>query len=317
MRGLTDRGATGTPPVKLAVVIVTWNSAEDIEACLATLNFAGDFEVVVVDNASTDRTAEIVAGWHNVRLISNPHNYGYARASNQGIAATTGEYVLLLNPDTRLELGTIDRLVECLEGRPDIAAVAPRLINPDGTTQQSIRSFPSAGRVLSEICGLARLFPRSQRLGGWLLRNFDYEHDALVDQPMASCLLLRRTVLEELGGFDEQFPIFYNDVDLSRRMADAGYRTLYLSSVPVVHRRGASTGRVRARMIRESHRSLFRYLAKHDRSGWFWLKAVWLLPLLVVTAELRVLAWRLSARKHQTAVQSGQRPPTEAGQPGG
>jgi GT2 family glycosyltransferase len=282
--------------VKLSVVIVTWNSAEDIESCLSTLNYAGDFEVLVVDNGSQDRTADIVAGWHNVDLLRNDRNLGYARANNQGIAATTGDYVLLLNPDTRLELGTIDKLTDCLDARPDLAAVAPRLVNDDGTTQDSVRSFPTPSNVLWEVTGLARLFPRSRSLNRWFLRGFDYERDSLVDQPMASCLLIRRTVLAQLGGFDERFPIFYNDVDLSRRMRDAGHKTLYLNSVRVFHKRGASTGKARARMIRESHRSLFAYLRKHDRSGLFWLKAIWLLPLVQLTAELRVLAWRLSAK---------------------
>ncbi len=294
--------------MKLSVIIVTWNSAEDIEQCLATLNYGADFEVLVVDNASRDGTADIVAGWHNVRLVRSDHNYGYARANNQGLAATTGDYVLLLNPDTRLELGTIDRLTDCLDQRPDIAAVAPRLVNDDGSTQHSIRSFPTPAGVLWEIAGLARLFPRCRALNRWFLRGFDYERDAVVDQPMASCLLIRRAVLEQLGGFDERFPIFYNDVDLSRRMRDAGHKTLYLSSVRVFHKRGASTGKARARMIRAAHRSLFAYLRKHDRSGLFWLKAVWLLPLLQLTAELRVLAWRLSARSRAQADQAGRCP---------
>lgn len=280
--------------MKLAIIVVTWNSAEDIESCLSTINYVGDFEVLVVDNASSDKTADIVAGWHNVRLLRNDRNLGYARANNQGIAATTGDYVLLLNPDTRLELGTIDKLTDCLDSRPDLAAVAPRLVNDDGSTQDSIRSFPTPSRVLWEVTGLARLLPRRRALNRWFLRGFDYEHDAVVDQPMASCLLVRRTVLAQLGGFDEAFPIFYNDVDLSRRMLDAGHKTLYLGSVRVFHKRGASTGKARARMIRESHRSLFAYLRKHDRSGLFWLKAIWLVPLLQLTAELRVLAWRLS-----------------------
>jgi hypothetical protein len=283
--------------MKLSVVIVTWNSAEDIESCLATLNYAGDFEVLVVDNGSSDGTADTVGGWHNVRLLRNDRNLGYARANNQGIAATTGDYVLLLNPDTRLGLGTIDKLTDCLDARADLAAVVPRLVNEDGSTQDSVRSFPTPSRVFWELTGLARLFPRCRAFNRWFLRGFDYEHDALVDQPMASCLLIRRTVLAQLGGFDERFSIFYNDVDLSRRMCDAGHRTLYLGSVRVFHKRGASTGKARARMIRESHRSLFAYLRKHDRPGLFWLKAVWLLPLLQLTAELRVLAWRLSSRR--------------------
>jgi N-acetylglucosaminyl-diphospho-decaprenol L-rhamnosyltransferase len=279
--------------VKLSAVVVTWNSAADIEACIDSINFGSEFEVIVVDNASSDATRDKLGRYHHLKLVPNAHNDGYARANNQGIGLAAGEYVLLLNPDTRIDLGALDTLAQYLDAHPAIGAVAPRLVNPDGTTQFSIRSFPTATSILWELTGLARLFPRSPVFGRWKMKYLDYDRPAEVEQPMASCLMIRRAVLELLSGMDEQFPIFFNDVDLSKRMADTGWKTAYIPDARVVHRHGGSTKQVRAKMIRDSHRSTFRYLRKHDRSGLFWLKAVVLLPLLELSGLLRIIAYRL------------------------
>jgi len=205
--------------MKLSVVIVTWNSAADIEACVDSINFGSEFEVIVVDNASSDATRDKLSRYHHLKLVVNTSNRGYARANNQGIKLATGEYVLLLNPDTRAELGALDALCRYLDEHPAAGAVAPRLISPDGTTQFSIRSFPSAASLFWELVGLSRLFPKNRVFGRWKMKYFDYGRTAEVEQPMASCLMVRRSALESLGGMDEQFPMFFNDVDLSKRMA--------------------------------------------------------------------------------------------------
>jgi N-acetylglucosaminyl-diphospho-decaprenol L-rhamnosyltransferase len=298
--------------VKLTVVIVTWNSSADIDACIDSISFGEGFEVIVVDNASSDNTLGLLRQHHHLKLIENASNLGYAHANNQGIKLATGEYVLLLNPDTRVELGTLDVLARYLDEHASVGAVAPRLVSPDGSTQFSIRSFPTAASLFWELIGLARLFPKSRLFGRWKMKYFDYSRTTEVEQPMASCLMLRKIALDSVvpspsslvpnpsslvpSVMDEQFPIFFNDVDLSKRMADAGWKTTYLPDARVVHRHGASTRQARAKMIRESHRSAFRYLRKHDHSGLFWLKAVILLPLFEVTSLLRVLAYRLRPR---------------------
>ena len=300
--------------MKLSIVVVTWNSAADIDACIDSINFGSEFEVIVVDNASSDATPGLLRQHHHLRLIENPSNVGYARANNQGIKLATGEYVLLLNPDARVELGTLDTLARYLDEHPAVGAVAPRLISTDGTTQFSIRSFPTEGSLFWELIGLSRLFPKSRIFGRWKMKYFDYDKTAEVEQPMASCLMFRKSVLDSLVPspsslvpgppplvpcvMDERFPMFYNDVDLSKRMADAGWKTVYVADARVVHRHGASTRQVRPKMIRESHRAAFRYLRKHDHSGLFWLKAIVLLPLFEVTSLLRVIAYRLRRRSN-------------------
>ncbi len=279
--------------MKLTVLVVTWNSEADIADCLDAVSFAGTSETVVVDNDSRDGTRRLLEGRGDIRLITNRRNLGYARATNQGIELARGEYVLLLNPDAVPEPDALDLLVSTLDGHPEAGGAAARLLNTDGTTQHSIRSFPDAATLLWELTGFARLFPRSRRFGRWRMAWFDYDRPAEVDQPMASCLLVRRRVLRELGGLDESFPIFFNDVDLSRRMLQAGWKTLYVPDARVRHRRGASTSQARPQMITESHRSMFRYLRKHNRGAPFWMKAVALLPLLELSAVVRRVAYRL------------------------
>jgi GT2 family glycosyltransferase len=283
--------------LKTSVVIVTWNSASDIQDCLDSIPSSDSLEVIVVDNYSTDSTTAILRTYPGIKFIRNSSNRGYAHANNQGIREASGEYVLLLNPDTRLLSGSLDLLIDFLDRTPEAGAVAPRLIYPDGRTQYSIRSFPTPSTVLWEVLGLARLLPRHRRIGKWRMMWFDYDILSEVEQPMASCLLIRRSILEELHGLDEVLPIFFNDVDLSYRMRRAGWKTWYLPAACVVHKRGASTGQVRTRMIRENHRSMFRYLRKHAQGRLFWLKAIFLLPLLEISALLRVLAHRLSSRR--------------------
>lgn len=283
--------------MKLSVIIVTYNSEYDIKPCLDTITAAKEeMEIIVIDNASQDRTREILQTYPGIKTIFNRKNLGYARANNQGFALSKGEYILLLNPDTEAPPHSIHLLVEYLNQNPEVAAVAPRLLNPDGSTQYSIRSFPTFLSVLGEITGLPQLFPNCHRLNRWRRREFNYEKPNFVEQPMASCLLIRRAVFLELGGFDENFPIYYNDVDLSYRMFQKGYKTYYLPSARVVHKIGGSTNPLKPKMIFENHRALFRFLKRHSPKTRFAFQAIILLPLLEISALLRVLYWHLTHR---------------------
>ncbi len=282
----------------LSIVVVTYNSAKDIESCLSSIKFQKEgngLEVIVVDNASTDETVHIVNKFPKVKLIRNPKNLGFARANNQGVAVARGEYLLFLNPDTKLKDDTLKILVEFLDQHPDVAAVAPRLLNFDGSQQLSIRSLPTFRSVLWEMTGLPRLFPKWRSIGHWRLRYFDYEQFSFVEQPMASCLLIRKAILVELGGFDESFPIYYNDVDLAFRMREKGYKIGYLPQAQVYHKVGSATSHLKPKMIFETHRSLFKFFKKHTQPVRFWFQAVLLLPLLEFSAVMRVFVYRFKS----------------------
>ncbi len=255
--------------MQVSVCIVNWNTREHLGACLASLQQHGlgsDMEVLVVDNASSDGSADMVREQYPwVRLYAEDENLGYAAGNNIALREATGQYLLLLNPDITITPGAISALLRFLESHPQAGAVAPKLVHPDGSLQLTCRSFPDPDVIIYEALGLSRLFPRSRSFGKYRMSWWDYTDMRTVDQPMASALLLLRDALDEIGLMDESFPIFFNDVDLCRRLWDAGWEVWFTPETSMVHEGGASTRQVRRQMIRESHLSLLRYYRKHYR----------------------------------------------------
>ena len=250
-----------------------------------------------MDNASADDTAAMVAARHpGVTLVANGANLGYAAANNQGIAAATGSHVLLLNPDIVVHEGALDTLVQFLQDHPSAGAVAPRLILPDGSVQASCRSFPTPDVVLYEALGFSRLFSRSRRFGKYRMTWWDYDDERRVDQPMASAILVRGEALRQVGGMDEQFPIFFNDVDLCRRLWDGGWDVWYTPNASMDHVGGASTRQVRREMIAESHRSFLAFYRKHYAGEIAWWQYAVAVGLLCVGYLARVIAHGLRSR---------------------
>ncbi len=254
----------------LSILIVNWNTRAALAACLRSIADhppSGPYETIVVDNASSDGSAEMVeSDFPSVRLIRSPRNLGYAAGNNLAFAAASGDRLLTLNPDTEFFDDSLDRALRSLDDHPRHGALAARLIGPDGETQRSVRGFPSLAGILGELGGLWRLFPRSS-VASYRLPLFDYNRPQDAPQPMGTFLLFRREALETVGDprapFDETFPIFFNEVDLLLRLWRAGWPCLYDPTVQVRHLGGASTRQVRPQMIWESHRSLVRFLEKH------------------------------------------------------
>jgi GT2 family glycosyltransferase len=282
--------STPPPDVQLSVVIVNWNTRDFLLGALKSIYDAPPpfpLQTIVVDNASTDGSGQAVAEqFPNVRLIANAENAGYARGNNQGLEASTGRYVLLLNPDVVLPPGGLEKAVAILEARQDVGALGVRLVNPDGSVQRSIRGFPTPLSVLCEALGLSRLFPNSRLLGAYRMTWFTYDRQAEVDQPMGTFLLIPRRALEEVGLLDERFPIFFNEVDWCFRARQKGWKVLFSPAVEVVHFGGGSTRQVGARMAWESRRGLLDFYRKHYPSPLFapvywlaaaasWLQAWW------------------------------------------
>ncbi|MGD9497192.1 MAG: glycosyltransferase family 2 protein [Armatimonadota bacterium] len=279
-------------PPALSVCIVSWNTRDLLDACLLSIEGAPDStsrEIIVVDNASADGSAEMVRKRHpEARVIANEHNLGYAVGNNQAIEAASGELLLLLNPDIIVAGGALDTLVGFLDGTPAAGAVAPRLVLTDGSTQASCRSFPTPDVVLYEVLGLSRLFPRSRRFGKYRMTWWDYDDERPVPQPMASALMIRREVVEQVGVMDERFPIFFNDVDLCKRIWEAGWEIWFTPRACLVHVGGASTSQVRKNMLVQSHRSFLRFYRKHYYGKLPWWQYWGAVALLRVGHALRV-----------------------------
>lgn len=271
----------------LSVLIVNWNTRDLLRLCLKSLeenpSKIGQ-EVIVVDNASSDGSADMVrAEFPDVVLAAESTNHGYARGNNIAFRRASGRYLLTLNPDTEVLEGALDAAVAALEGSPKRGCVGACLVGPDGLVQRSVRGFPSVVGVAGDLFGLADRFPAS-RWASYRMPGFDYTVAQPAPQPMGTFLLFRREALDSIGDasspFDELFPIFFNEVDLLLRLERAGWETWYEPSARVLHHGGASTRQVRKSMIWESHRSLLRFLRKHRLvAGWAYpvlAPAVWL-----------------------------------------
>ena len=278
---------------RVSVVIPSWNTRELLRACLASLGASqlrAD-EVIVVDNASGDGSADMVAREHpGVLLLRNAQNEGFARGCNQGLARAQGAYALLLNADTELEPDALGRLVAFLEAHADYGAAAPKLVSPDGSTQRTCMRFPNWRTALFYGQPMERWFPHSRELERYYMRDWDQEDERDVEQPPAACLLVRRSALERVGAFDERLWLYFNDVDLSRRLAAAGWRTRYVASARVLHHVGAST-RQYADVLSEWQRNRLVYYRKHHG----WLAGVWV--KLCVSLTFADWAWIQVARR--------------------
>ncbi len=259
----------------LSILIVNWNTKTFLDACLTSLRHhpgAHAVEVIVVDNASTDGSADLVrTQFPEVKLIASETNTGYARGNNLAYQAATGDLILTLNPDTEVYEDTLDIAIAKMAEHPEIGALGARQIHSSGETQSSVRGFPTAWGIVGDITGLAQAFPWG-KLGSYRLSAFDYEKELLAPQPMGTFLLFRREALNQVltpnGPYDEEFPIFFNEVDLLYRLKQKGWNALYSPEVRILHHGGEGTKQVRKNMIWESHRSLVRYFEKHHRSPW-------------------------------------------------
>jgi len=227
---------------------------------------APQVNTVVVDNASSDRTVDLVRIRNGARLIANDKNRGFAAAVNQGVREASGDdFILVLNPDTEL-LTAIDSLAESTE-RHGVAA--GRLVNADGNTQAgfTIRRFPTPTSLVFELFGINRLWPSNPVNRAYRYLDRDLAQPGSVEQPAGAFLMFRQNVWKKLGGFDERFyPVWFEDVDFCRRAVDAGYEIAYAPSVVARHKGGHSVTRISSER-RASYWcvSLLTYAAKHFR----------------------------------------------------
>lgn len=254
----------------LSIIIVNWNTRDYLRGCLRSIAAnppACDYEVIVVDNASGDGSADMVReSFPDVRLIANETNERYAEGNNIGMRESTGDYVLLLNPDTVVKPNSLGTLLAFGKAHPEAAAVGCKLVGPDGVVQKSVRSFPDPRSVLFEYARISKAFPESEVFGRYRMTYFRYDAVAEVDQPMGSCLLLSRKAIDEVGMFDQQFPIFFNEVDWCYRAKRQGWKIFFTPDAEVIHYGGAGTRQMKPEMIRESHRSLRRFYRKYYKN---------------------------------------------------
>ncbi|MCX5748931.1 MAG: glycosyltransferase family 2 protein [Candidatus Saganbacteria bacterium] len=228
----------------LSICIVGWNVREFLKKCLDSIYTnppACDFEVIVTDNNSSDGSVEMVrASYPRVNLIINNNNLGFSTANNQCIKQSKGKYILLLNPDTEVLPGALDKLIAFFNGHPDAAAVAPKLLNPDLSLQRSVLSFPTLGAMIMRLIFIEQIWPGNPYSSKYLMAGFKHDMVMEIDQPMGAAIMLRKDVLDKVGLFDEESFMFFDEVDLCTRIKKAGWKIFFTPTAQIVHHGGSS-----------------------------------------------------------------------------
>lgn len=229
----------------LSIVVLSWNTKALTLACMRSLfeeTPRHAREVIVVDNGSVDGSADAIAeSYPEVVLVRNAENLLYAKGNNQGAERARGKYLCILNSDTEARPGALDLLVDFLEDRPEYGAASPKLVNPDGSVQRACRRFPGIFDPLVDSTPVKHLPFGRRRWAHSRMFDFDHEETRDVEQPPGACMVMSLEEYRSLGGLDEELSLFYNDVDLCKRLWDGGRRIRYVAEAEVVHHCGAST----------------------------------------------------------------------------
>jgi GT2 family glycosyltransferase len=288
-------------PPGLSVIIVSWNAASVIEGCLASLvDHAPDrpFEILVVDNASGDRTRSLVlplAG--KVELIELDANLGFAGACNEGYRLSRHDYLLFLNSDVRVYPSALESLSAFMDSHPEAGAAGGHLLDAHGNPQRgfNVRAFPTLLSAGIEILLLDKLFPRNPVTRAQRMLDFSFSETSEVDQPAGACLLVRRSTFESVGLFDEKFfPAWFEDVDLCLRLKQSGHKVFFVPEARFLHYGGASLESLEYReFLSIWYENLLRFFGKHHGKS----STVLLKGLIVTGMLLRMFATLLVRAK--------------------
>lgn len=283
---------SAAPSLDISAIVVSYNTREMTLDCLRTLDAelrGSETEIIVVDNASQDGSVEAIrAEFPQVRVLASASNEGFGAANNRAIKEARGRYFLLLNSDAFPRLGAIGKLVQFLEEHPEVGTVGPRLLNEDGTLQQSCFRFPTPGQSWIENLWITALFPEHSRLGDY--RRWAHDSARVVEWIVGACMLVRREVVEQVGGFDEAFFLYAEETDWQRRIRDGGWEIAFTPTAEVTHLGGASGASEKARINRHFFESLDRYERKHHGlAGLISLRCA-----MIVGCGLRAALWAIT-----------------------
>lgn len=263
------------PNIDLSVIIVTHNSQPFIKRCIDLFIHRGlslASEIIVVDNFSQDATVDLIKkDFPNVKLIQNTSNLGFAKAANQGIRQARGRYIFLLNPDTELFEGSLEKMIEYMDGNSRCGILGPKLLDPDGKTQLSCRSFPSHSTALfNRYSLLTRIFPRSKYADRYLKTTWQHNIICDVDWVSGAAMVIKKECLEDIGDFDEGFFMYCEDVDICKRARDKNWRVIYYPPVRIIHFMGGSIKYVPRSAVIWHHRSMWYYYKKYFKVNTLW-----------------------------------------------
>jgi len=265
--------------MKLSIIIVNWNGRRLTKNCINSIletNHGkiqnGDFEIIVIDNCSTDGSlSELEEFADSIKLIRNENNTGYAPASNRGIMQARGEYTLLLGNDTLILNGALEKCISFLDQTPGCGAAGCRLLNPDRTIQNNCKKFPVF------INGFYTYLSLDKLNRDYDMSWFKYDKMMEIEQISTTFLMVRTDLLKNIGGFNERYKILYNDVDLCKRIWDTGNKIFFLNTAEIIHFGNQSTKNAGFRERKIMYLDIYRYYRKN-----FGLKSIALVPILSV-----------------------------------
>ena len=257
--------------IELSIIIVNWNTKNDLLHCLESIfQTIGrhSLEVIVVDNGSRDGSGiEVKKVFPSVHLIENDRNFGFSKATNQGLKNSSGRYALMLNPDTQAKEESIERLIFFMDDHPAAGIVGAQLLNSDGSKQNSISNFPSLATELINKNLLRWLFPK--RFPG---KEQDYSNPIEVDSVIGACMMVRRDVLEKVGLLDEDYFLFLEETDWCYQMKRSGWKIYHLPEAEIYHFQGKSVEVEKKKARLEYYRSRYHFFKKNRGDPqWFFL----------------------------------------------
>jgi hypothetical protein len=255
----------------LSICIVSWNTKALLKECIQSIldiTSGLEYEIIIVDNGSTDGSPEMVENaFTRCKLIRSQANLGFAKANNLAVTHASGRYILYLNPDTKLISNILPRMCDYLNRNPLYGAVGCKLLNTDGSLQYTCaRAYPSPLREFNELAMLNRLFPRTPLFSSIEMHYWDHEDSRDIDCLSGACIMVRKEVEMEINGFDEDYFMYAEDVDLCYRIVQKGWKIYYLADGAIIHHQGASTRGNKAEYYGtvEPRRSVCRFIRKHQ-----------------------------------------------------
>lgn len=251
----------------LSIVIVNWNVRDLLRQCLNSILAdlqTCTLEIIVIDNASTDGSVEMVRQkFPQVRLIASEVNLGYTGGNNLGITTSQGRYILLLNPDTEVVGNAPSQMVAYMDAHPNVGALGPQLLNPDGSVQSSRRRFPTLCTAFVESTVIQQWWPDNRILRRYYVQDRPDDAISEVDWVTGACILLRREAVEQVGLLDDDFFMYSEELDWCRRARDAGWKVVYLPTAQVIHHEGKSSEQVLPFRHIRFQTSKIHYFRKH------------------------------------------------------
>ena len=296
----------------LTAIVVSWNVCDLLRRCLHSLiesveatrpdrEHGLDLEIIVVDNNSTDGSSEMVrAEFPQVRLVANDENRGFTAANNQGLAASHGRFLLLLNPDTQVVGDALRTMVRFAEAHPQIGVLGPQLLYPDGRLQPSRRRFPTFATALVESTIVQEWWHDNRILRHYYMADVpaaDSDQVQQVDWLVGACLLVRREAYEQVGGLDEGFFMYSEELDWCRRIKEAGWEIVYFPEATVIHHEGKSSEQVVPARHIHFQGSKVRYFRKHHGSAQAELLRWFLLATYVYQWAREGLKWLVGHKR--------------------